>query len=590
MVFTTLPFTIEHLKFNTLGWDIFGYYLYLPATFIYDDIAVEREDWLMQIQETYEPSSTFYQLHDQPNGKKVIQYTSGQAILYLPFFAIGHAVALVTDYPADGFSVPYETILNLGMLLYFALALWWLILLGRRYFSEQWIAVGLIALYFGTNLIQIAGQYILTPHIGLFVLYAALLKLSDDYTRNRKSFHPYLIGIVTGLIVLNRPTEIAAILIPLLWGYGSHSTPGWKVGRRNPTDFVIALTFGALAILPQLIYWKMTAGSWVHLSYENPAEGFDWFQPHTYSFLFSFQKGWLIYTPIGFFMLAGLVMMRNKLREGFIPSLIVIVAGVYLMSTWSTWHYAGGSYSSRTMVNIYPVLFLPLTLALKTVLQTKGKWIWGTLILLLIGLNLFQLWQWRERILDRNRMTFEYYKHIFLKTETKPEWEKYMLVHRESTTHQKFEHPDWYTTTEVHEGIFQSIPRDTVPESGELAVKLDENRSFTPAWSSPFSRLTKKDHVWLHIKVELWIPDTMSDMEPPLLVVHNEYDGKTYNYRTFAPETWNQRLDSWQTYEYHYLTPPIRQDSDKVITYLWHRESVPVFVRDFAVGILERKD
>jgi hypothetical protein len=29
-----------------IAWDVYGYYLYLPATFIYDDLGLENRDWI----------------------------------------------------------------------------------------------------------------------------------------------------------------------------------------------------------------------------------------------------------------------------------------------------------------------------------------------------------------------------------------------------------------------------------------------------------------------------------------------------------------------------------------------------------------
>lgn len=591
IVFTTALFTQQNVGKNTLGWDIFGYYLYLPALFIYDDVGLQDKDWIDEIKTTYEPSNTLYQLFEQPNGNSVIQYSSGQAFLYFPFFAIAHGVALVSDYPADGFSKPYEYILNIGMLCYFALGLWLLILLGRRYFEDHWVALGLLCLYFGTNLIQIAGEYILSAHIGLFVLYTALIYVSDSYVRNRKPLHALLIGALCGLIILNRPTEIVALFIPLLWGYGQNTEPGWKIGVKHPRDLLIASGLVLLIGFTQLIYWRYTAGSWIHFSYENPAEGLDWLQPHTIDFLFSFRKGWFVYTPIAVFIVAGFILMKKQIAHAWLPSLLVFVIGIYLMSTWTTWHYAGGSYSSRTMINIYPVLFLPLTLAIKTAWHSRAKLVFAVILIAMVALNLFQFWQWRERIIDKTRMTSEYYKRIFLATETQTEWEKYLLVSRGSSTHQEFRNPEWYSVSESTTMNFAEERPDTLLGSPpEAAMLMNSQVPYTSAWSAAFSEITAKDHAWLRISADIWIPREFYDDAPPVIVVQSEHKEKAYKYRTFHPPDWNEKRGQWQTFTYHYLTPPVRSEDDRIKSYLWHRGSSPVFVRQFQIEILERNE
>lgn len=38
---------------QTIGWDFYGYYLYLPALFKYDDIGLEDKSWVKENNEKY---------------------------------------------------------------------------------------------------------------------------------------------------------------------------------------------------------------------------------------------------------------------------------------------------------------------------------------------------------------------------------------------------------------------------------------------------------------------------------------------------------------------------------------------------------
>ena len=86
---------------KALSWDVFGYYLYLPATFIHHDIALQDHAWLDDVMVRYEPSATLYQLVDGPDGTRVIKYSAGMAVLYAPFFLVAHLSAPLLGYPAD---------------------------------------------------------------------------------------------------------------------------------------------------------------------------------------------------------------------------------------------------------------------------------------------------------------------------------------------------------------------------------------------------------------------------------------------------------------------------------------------------------
>ena len=72
-------------KTNFLTWDVFGYYLYLPAAFIYKDI--KKMEWVPDILDKYKPTGNLYQLHKLPNGNQVGKYFLGLSVLYSPFFS-----------------------------------------------------------------------------------------------------------------------------------------------------------------------------------------------------------------------------------------------------------------------------------------------------------------------------------------------------------------------------------------------------------------------------------------------------------------------------------------------------------------------
>lgn len=71
---------------NVISWDTFGAYLYLPANFIYGDTYIQNMDWINKINAIYNNTPSFYQFAPHPSGNNIIQYPSGFALIYLPFF------------------------------------------------------------------------------------------------------------------------------------------------------------------------------------------------------------------------------------------------------------------------------------------------------------------------------------------------------------------------------------------------------------------------------------------------------------------------------------------------------------------------
>ena len=139
---------------GVLAWDNFGYYLYLPAVFIYDDLKLEKSEWIIDVREKYNPSPSFYQAHYVEGGTHVIQYTMGMAIIYTPAFLLAHAYASFSDtYPADGFSLPYQFSILLYALLIILLGLFFLRKICLYFFNDRLASILIITICLGKQLL-----------------------------------------------------------------------------------------------------------------------------------------------------------------------------------------------------------------------------------------------------------------------------------------------------------------------------------------------------------------------------------------------------------------------------------------------------
>lgn len=136
---------------NILSWDVFGYYLYLPLTFIYKDLGINDYTIIDTVISKYHNTATFYQGIHLESGQWLIKYSSGMALMYLPFFLIGHLLAYFFSYPLDGFSVPYQYSILLGSLLYSFIGIIFLRKILLNYFNDALSAVVMIIIVLGTN-------------------------------------------------------------------------------------------------------------------------------------------------------------------------------------------------------------------------------------------------------------------------------------------------------------------------------------------------------------------------------------------------------------------------------------------------------
>jgi hypothetical protein len=233
-------------------WDALGYYQYLPAIFIYEDIT--RQDWLGPIDSTYHVVGTggLYQVMDLDNGNRATKYLCGVAEMQLPFFLIGHWSAGVLGYPKDGFSPPYQWAIAFSPLVYCILALFLLRLVLKRYYCDAVVALTLLMLVLATNAIQYISVDNAQSHGYLFALYSLVLWGTIKWHEAPRIRHAVLIGAIIGLAAVARPTEAIMLFIPLLWNTGSkmEAKVKWAQVRAYRAHIAWAMVAAFLMVPP----------------------------------------------------------------------------------------------------------------------------------------------------------------------------------------------------------------------------------------------------------------------------------------------------------------------------------------------------
>ncbi|KAF0202112.1 MAG: hypothetical protein FD170_2083 [Bacteroidetes bacterium] len=573
------------LPTRALSWDVFGYYLYLPATFIYDDPGLENPEWVDEVMEKYQPSATLYQLVNGTDGKKVIKYTSGLALLYSPFFLIAHWIAPALGYPADGFSLPYQLILSLGGILW---AIFGLIILRKlllRLFDDRTTAVTILLIGFGTNYFQLtAFDGTLLSQNFLFSLYAFLLYTTIRWYERPSLKRAFQMGLTCGLITLIRPSEIVCLLIPLFWNAGSwrQFIFRFKVMKTNINHVLSFLVPAIIVGSIQFIYWKTTTGNWIFYSYDNPGEGFRFFPPYIFEFLFSYRKGWFVYTPVMLFALAGFYHLYKRSKAWNFAILAYVLLDLWIVSSWSCWWYAGGSFSARAMLPTYVLLALPLASLVEVVFLHRLRWLAAFFGLALIVLNLFQTWQFETGIIDKERMTKDYYWAVFGKTNIdKDKLDELLLVERSTESRDTFKHKDRYEKR----SLFGPSP---VSSDTTGALKLNGLNPYAPGPEIAYSDLTSFDHAWIYASVEVFIPESYQGQLPRLVAAFH-HKGEAYKYRseTISPDS--LKPGDWNTISFYYLTPEVRTPHDNLKVYVWQREPSTIYIRNFNVEVWETK-
>jgi hypothetical protein len=261
------------------------------------------------------------------------------------------------------------------------------------------------------------------------------------------------------------------------------------------------IVFGAIVFAIgsiQLLYWKITVGEFLYYSYgNNPGEGFEFKTPFIKEVLFSFRKGWLIYTPIMIFAILGFVNLYRKNRKIFWALFVYFVCNLYIVSSWSCWWYAQ-SFSQRALIPSYPIMLIALGYFLMWISSKQNlvKLPFYAILVFFVLLNIFQTWQYNSKIIDGDRMTKEYYFASFGKLSVDENIQKLLLVNRTFENTEIFENEEDYRFT-------KTFKLSDFDEKYADSLFLSSNDEFTKAIELEFREITEKDHAWLRIRAKI---------------------------------------------------------------------------------------
>jgi hypothetical protein len=415
---------IDYWRKAAYGGDSWGYYVHLPATFIYHDIgdysksfeAVKKYDANLP-----DPKVDKYGVRPTPIGKFAVKYSHGMAALLLPFFAVAHVFCKLTAlYPADGFSLPYMLSNGLAVLFYVFLGLIFLKRLLNRHFTEGVTWAVILSLTVATNLFYFTTYNSIMSHAPLFACYCFLLFATDSFYQSPNRKWAIWIGVSFGMVVLIRMNELYAVFIPLFWGVNSWQSLKERLLflTKSFKKYIVWATIPLVFIfLPQILYWHFVSGQWIYNAYVG--ETFDFSHPHLREGLFDFKNGWIPWTPIMAFALLGIIPLRRYGKAAFLPIFLILPLHVYIIYSWWCFYYVNGL-GSRPMVEMYALLSFPLGVFYSFLMRWKrlGIVLISCILLIFSAFNIFKTYQERQGLIWSQFSNRSFYWAMLTATES----------------------------------------------------------------------------------------------------------------------------------------------------------------------------
>lgn len=398
-------------KNRIIEWDVKSYYAYLPAIFIYNDLTFD----FMLKEENKALKNQIWPVKLK-NGSNIIMTSTGMSYMYLPFFIVAHYTASYFKYPSDGYSSPYRLSISIAAFLYFLLGLFYLKRLLQLFFNNYVTSFVILLVGLGTNLIYYATYEAGMSHVYNFTLITIFTYYVIKWYDEKKLYQLVIFSVLGGLITLIRPTNILIYLILFLWDVQSlkdlKNRTLFFINNYKITFLIIILYF--VFWIPQMWYWYHFTGSLLYFSYGDMGGKFFFDNPFFIKILFSYRKGWFVYTPIMFFALIGLIIQLYK-KPRLISIGVFFVFFVYVISSWWSWWY-GGSFGNRAFIDIYGIMAIPLAYMTASAFKfDKLRFLYIILSLTLVWFNTFQISQYNTGAIHYWGMTKEMYWETFLK-------------------------------------------------------------------------------------------------------------------------------------------------------------------------------
>lgn len=414
---TILIFSAANVQWNPVRWegivrsDGKGYFGYLPAVWVHQDLNFGFFESLEG--EKYYQEHIFYDYRYDAEGGKVNRYFAGTAFLLSPFYLLGHSFASISDFDADGYSLPYYISVHIGAIFYTLLGLYLCILLLRDFkIDDKYISMVLPAILLGTNLFYYPMMEALMSHHFSFCMVAGLLLATRRWLQGSSKALIWM-GICIGSIILIRPINgVILALLPFMAESFSAFLNRARESLSKETGHLISgvvLSLG-IASIQLIIYYIQTGSPWVYSYGEYQIELSN---PHFWQILFSYRKGFFLYTPLAFVALLGFYFWGRYNLYQCLGTLGFIIGLVYLLSCWEIWYY-GGSFGGRVFIDFYALWAILLAICWKS-LKSRAQKSFSVLVLALVIICQIQTFQFRYHHILWDNMTQELYWDGFLR-------------------------------------------------------------------------------------------------------------------------------------------------------------------------------
>jgi hypothetical protein len=358
----------------------------------------------------------------------------------------------------------------------------------------------------------------------------------------------------------------------------------------------IFLFFSSLLILliPVVLIWKVSPGEIPLFSFKLPGV-FISFSSFLWEDLFSFDHGWLIYTPLMITAFIGFYFFAEKNRSIFYPIFLFCIIDLFLETSWS---YLGTTrvFGQVAFIPAYALLFFPLASFIEFIRRTNTvmQIILSIITTILLLFNVFQTWQYNEGIILNSGMNVENYGLVFGRTNL-TKIEKQQLAGLESDTSFELNDERRFKRTiiafydfEDTNVIFKSHLETSFVRNGKRAFTLNTTDQFSLGYKNSYAEFKQKQWVGLRITASVFSQNAISFCDVNF-VITSTHEKTNYMYKKLNFGDLKLKPGIWNTVSFDYMIPTDPILSDNLVAYVWYTGNGQVYIDDVKYEAFEQK-
>ena len=340
--------------------DGFYYFAYLRS------LAFDRDVNFMNDYRVLGLGDKKYLFQPTRTGHAESAWTIGPAIVWSPFFAVGHATAVRlrasgVDVATDGTSYPYRQAVCVASLFYGLLGCWFVYKLARLFFPGRVVTPAVVLTILGSFMLWYLVKEPSMTHAASMASAAGFMWMWAATQQTRRPRDWATLGLLIGLAALIRWQNVLFALLPALDALRAF-IGAWRAGdrarlQRTAIGSAIFVACLVAAFLPQMLAWRAIYGTMIARSPVGPQ--IRWTDPHVVDILWSARNGLFSTTPIVYLGAIGLGLFALARPSVGMPALAAVAVMVYFNACIQDWWGSDG-FGARRFDGLIPLVALGL--------------------------------------------------------------------------------------------------------------------------------------------------------------------------------------------------------------------------------------